>query len=46
MFLDQLWSHTDNVLALPILDHVEGLQSADNILLSEAGQHAVHAVNN
>lgn len=41
VFLYQLRCDTDHMLALPVLDHVEGLQSADDIILGDAGHLAV-----
>ena len=36
VLLHQLGRDTDHVLALPVLDHVEGLESADDVILSDA----------
>lgn len=36
VLLDKLGSDTDHMLTLPILHHVQGLECADNVLLSEA----------
>ena len=36
VFLHQLGCDTDHVLALPVLDHVEGLEGADDVILSDA----------
>ena len=36
MFLHQLGCDTDHMLALPVLDHVEGLEGADDVILSDA----------
>ena len=37
VLLHQLGRDTDDVLALPVLDHIEGLQRADDVLLGDAG---------
>ena len=37
MLFHLLWLHAHHVLSLPILDHVEGLKSADDVFLSERG---------
>lgn len=36
----QFGRHTDDMLTLPVLDHVEGLQGADDVTLSDAGHLA------
>ena len=36
VFLHQLGCDTDHMLALPVLDHVEGLEGADDVILSDA----------
>ena len=38
MLLNLFRLHTHHILPLPVLDHVEGLQCADDVLLSE-GRH-------
>lgn len=40
VLLHQFGGHTDDVLALPVLDHVEGLQGADDVALGDAGHLA------
>ena len=40
VLLYQFGSDTNDVLALPILDHVQGLEGADDVLVSDAGQVA------
>ncbi len=37
MFLDKFRRDTYDVLSLPVLDHVEGLQGADNVMLCYTG---------
>lgn len=41
MFLHQFRCDTDDMLAFPVLDHVEGLQRADDVTLGDAGHLAV-----
>lgn len=41
MFLHQFGRDTDDVLTLPVLDHVERLQRADDVTLRDAGHLAV-----
>lgn len=41
VFLYQLRCDADHMLALPVLDHVEGLQGADDVILRDAGHLAV-----
>lgn len=41
MLLHQLGSDTDDMLPLPILDHVQGLQGADDVILCDARHLAV-----
>lgn len=36
----QFGRHTDDMLTLPVLDHVERLQGADDVTLSDAGHLA------
>ena len=38
VLLDELWRDADEVLPLPVLDHVEGLQRANDVVLSDAGE--------
>ena len=40
VLLYQFGSDTNDVLALPVLDHVQGLEGADDVLMSDAGQVA------
>lgn len=40
VFFYQLGCDTDHMLALPVLDHVEGLQGADDVILGDAGHLA------
>ena len=40
VLLYQFGSDTNDVLALPVLDHVQGLEGADDVLVSDAGQVA------
>lgn len=40
VLLDQFGRHTDNVLTLPVLHHVERLQRADDVTLCDAGHLA------
>ena len=40
VLLYQFGSDTNDVLAFPILDHVQGLEGADDVLVSDAGQVA------
>ena len=40
VLLDQFGSDTNDVLALPVLDHVQGLEGTDDVLVSDAGQVA------
>ena len=42
VLLHQLRSHTDHMLTLPVLDHVQGLKGTNDILLSEAGHITEH----
>lgn len=44
VLLHQFGRHTDDVLALPVLDHVERLQGADDVTLSDAGHLAEEKV--
>ena len=37
VLLNELWSDTDDVLSLPILHHIEGLEGADDILVGDTG---------
>lgn len=41
MFLHQFGRHTDDMLPFPVLDHVEGLQRADDVTLGDAGHLTV-----
>lgn len=41
VFLHQFGRDTDDVLTLPVLDHVERLQRADDVTLCDAGHLAV-----
>lgn len=41
VFFYQLRGDTDHMLAFPVLDHVEGLQGADDVVLGDAGHLAV-----
>lgn len=41
MFLHQFGCDADDVLTLPVLDHVERLQRADDVTLCDAGHLAV-----
>lgn len=43
MFLHQLGCDTDHVLALPVLNHVEGLEGANDVILSDARHLAAQA---
>lgn len=36
----QFGRHTDDMLTLPVLDHIERLQGADDVTLSDAGHLA------
>lgn len=40
VLFNQFGRHTDDMLTLPVLDHVEGLQGADDVTLSDAGHLA------
>ena len=40
VLLYQFGSDTNDVLALPVLGHVQGLEGADDVLVSDAGQVA------
>ena len=40
VLLYQFGSDTNDALALPVLDHVQGLEGADDVLVSDAGQVA------
>ena len=40
MLLHQFGRHTDDMLALPVLHHVERLQRADDVTLRDAGHLA------
>ena len=40
VLLYQFGSDTNDVLALPVLDHVQGLEGADDVLVSDSGQVA------
>ena len=37
MFFDELGRDTDDMLALPVLDQVEGLKGINNVRLSDGG---------
>lgn len=40
VLFDQFGRHTDNMLTLPVLDHIERLQGADDVTLCDAGHLA------
>jgi hypothetical protein len=44
VLLHKLGCDTDHMLALPVFDHVEGLQGTDDVILGDAGHLAVGGI--